>query len=154
MTEGSKNYIKQQHRIFELQEHIANQRKDFAHKESRRIANAYDIVCLEDLDLKAIAQSLKLGKSTMDNGFGRFRTYLGYKLEEKGKHLVFIDKWYASTKTCNHCGAKNADVILGVKEWVCPCCGALNLRDENAANNIKDEGIRTLQNSLVPSAVA
>ena len=153
MKEGSKNYIHQQHRIFELQEHIANQRKDFAHKESRRIANAYDIVCLEDLDLRAIAQSLKLGKSTMDNGFGRFRTYLEYKLAEKGKHLVYIDKWFASTKTCNHCGAKNPDVVLGVQEWVCPCCGALNPRDENAASNIKAEGLRILRARYAPCAV-
>lgn len=154
MKKDSKNFIQQKQRIAKLQEHVANQRIDFAHKESRRIANAYDIVCLEDLDLKAIAQSLKLGKSTMDNGFGRFRTYLGYKLEEKGKHLVFVDKWFASTKTCNHCGSKNADVVLGIQEWICPCCGALNLRDKNAANNIKDEGIRMLQNSLVSSSVA
>ena len=154
MKDGSKNYAEQQHRIFELQEHIANQRQDFAHKESRRIANAYDIVCMEDVDLKVIAQSLKLGKSTMDNGYGRFRTYLGYKLAEKGKRLVYVDKWFASTKTCNHCGTKNPAVTLSVQEWTCPCCSTVNLRDENAAKNIKDEGLRILYGCNVPYTIA
>ena len=84
MKYGSKNYIRQLHKVQVLQEHIANQRKDFAHKESRRIANAYEAVCVEDLDMRAMAQSLNLGKSTNDNGFGMFREFLKYKLEEQG----------------------------------------------------------------------
>ena len=85
MKYGSKNYIRQLRKIEVLQERTANQRKDFAHKESRRIANAYGAVCVEDLDLQAMAQSLNLGKSTNDNGFGMFREFLKYKLEEQGK---------------------------------------------------------------------
>ena len=142
MKQGSKNYFKLLHKISRLHEHIANQRKDFAHKESGRIANAYGAVCVEDIDLKAIAQSLKLGKSTMDNGFGMFRTFLGYKLAEQGKHLIYIDKWYPSSKTCCFCGSYNKSLKLGEDKWACPHCGKIVPRDKGAALNIKREGLR------------
>ena len=142
MKYGSKNYIRQLHKVQVLQEHIANQRKDFAHKESRRIANAYEAVCVEDLDLRAMAQSLNLGKSTNDNGFGMFREFLKYKLEEQGKHLIKVDKWYPSSKTCHYCGGYYKDLRLGEEEWPCPHCGRHILRNQNAGINIRREGIR------------
>lgn len=142
MKYGSKNYIRQLRKIEVLQERIANQRKDFAHKESRRIANAYGAVCVEDLDLQAMAQSLNLGKSTNDNGFGMFREFLKYKLEEQGKHLIKVDKWYPSSKTCHYCGGYYKDLQLGEEEWICPHCGKHILRNQNAGINIRREGIR------------
>ena len=142
MKYGSKNYIRQLRKIEVLQERTANQRKDFAHKESRRIANAYGAVCVEDLDLQAMAQSLNLGKSTNDNGFGMFREFLKYKLEEQGKHLIKVDKWYPSSKTCHYCGGYYKDLQLGEEEWVCPHCGKHILRNQNAGINIRREGIR------------
>ena len=142
MKYGSKNYIRQLRKIEVLQERIANQRKDFAHKESRRIANAYGAVCVEDLDLQAMAQSLNLGKSTNDNGFGMFREFLKYKLEEQGKHLINVDKWYPSSKTCHYCGGYYKDLQLGEEEWICPHCGKHILRNQNAGINIRREGIR------------
>ena len=142
MKYGSKNYIRQLRKIEVLQERTANQRKDFAHKESRRIANAYGAVCVEDLDLQAMAQSLNLGKATNDNGFGMFREFLKYKLEEQGKHLIKVDKWYPSSKTCHYCGGYYKDLQLGEEEWVCPHCGKHILRNQNAGINIRREGIR------------
>lgn len=142
MKYGSKNYIRQLRKIEVLQERIANQRKDFTHKESRRIANAYGAVCVEDLDLQAMAQSLNLGKLTNDNGFGMFREFLKYKLEEQGKHLIKVDKWYPSSKTCHYCGGYYKDLQLGEEEWVCPHCGKHILRNQNAGINIRREGIR------------
>lgn len=139
---GSKNYLKQLHKIQCLHEHIANQRKDFAHKESRRITNVCGAVCVEDIDLKAISQSLNLGKSTMDNGFGMFRNFLEYKLSEQGKHLIYIDKWFPSSKTCCYCGYYNKSLRLGETEWICPDCGKTVPRDQGAAVNIKREGLR------------
>lgn len=141
MKEGSKNYKEQLHRIQVLSEHIANQRKDFAHQESRRITNAYTAVCVEDLNLQNMAQTLTLGKSTNDNGFGMFRSFLEYKLQEQGKHLIRLDKWYPSSKTCHHCGYINSDLTLDDREWFCPGCGMTILRDSNAALNIRDAGI-------------
>lgn len=142
MQYNSKNYQKQLHKIRLLHEHIANQRKDFIHKESRWIANTYGAVCVEDLDLRAMSQSLNFGKATADNGFGMFRIALKYKLEEQGKHLIFIDKWYPSSKTCSFCGGYFGGLELGQKEWVCPHCKKIIPRDKNAGINIKREGIR------------
>ena len=71
------------------------------------LANSYDIVCVEDLDLHAQAQALRFGKAIGDNGFGMFRTSLQYKLDEQGKAFVKIDRWFPSTKTCHHCGTYN-----------------------------------------------
>ena len=148
MVKGSKNYEKQRLVIARLHERASNQRKDFCHKESRKIANSWDIVCVEDIDLRAMSGALRLGKSTMDNGFGLFRGFLQYKLEEQGKHFVVIDKWYPSTKTCNHCGTYYSDIQLGQKEWTCPHCHKVLQRDPNAAKNIRDEGFRTIKQRM------
>ena len=142
MQYGSKNYIQLRQKLRELQEHVANQRKDFAHKQSRKIANSYDAACVEDLDLSALSRTLNLGKSTLDNGFGMFRTFLAYKLQEQGKSLIKIDKWFPSSKTCHECGYVKKDLTLNDRIWVCPCCGAIVHRDANAGKNIKTEGIR------------
>lgn len=141
MQEGSKNYIEQKRKYNELCEHVANQRKDFAHKLSREIANSYNAVCVEALDLRVMSRTLRLGKSTFDNGFGMFRTFLEYKLHEQGKHLIVIDKWFPSSKTCSECGYVNKELTLHDRIWTCPCCGAVLPRDPNAGKNIKHEGI-------------
>lgn len=152
MVKGSNNYEKQRLLVAKLHESVANKRKDFCHQLSRQIANTYDVVCVEDLDLRNLAQSLSLGKSTNDNGFGMFRVFLKYKLEEQGKYYVVIDKWFPSTKTCHSCGAYNPDVKLGDNTWTCPECGRLIQRDPNAALNIRDEGYRTLIQLLQAAA--
>ena len=148
MQKGSRNYDNQKNRIARLHEKAANQRKDFCHKLSRKIANSYDVVCVEDLDLRNMSQTLRFGKATSDNGFGMFRAFLKYKLEQDGKYFVVIDKWYPSTKTCRHCGEKNAAVKLGEFLWICPHCGSVIDRDLNAAQNIRDEGFRILTEAL------
>lgn len=149
MVKGSNNYEKQRVLVSKLQEKVANKRKDFCHKLSREIANSYDVVCVEDINLRNMAQSLKFGKATKDNGFGMFRTFLKYKLEQEGKYFIVIDKWYPSTKTCHNCGGYNKDVVLGQDTWVCPHCGAVIARDPNAALNIRDEGYRLLLEMLL-----
>lgn len=148
MKYGSKNYEQQKKKVALIHEKVANQRNDFLHKESLRIANACSVVCVEDIDLRGLSGSLHLGKSTMDNGFGKFRVMLQYKLEDRGKHYVVIDKWYPSTKTCSVCGVINPEVVLGVEEWTCPACGTHHLRDKNGATNIKNEGFAILVKGL------
>lgn len=142
---GSKNRAKARKKVHKQQEHVANQRKDVLHKKSTEIANQYDIVCGEDIDMKAISQSLRLGKSTMDNGYGMFRTFLEYKLADRGKIFIKVDKWFPSTQLCSNCGYKNsATKDLSVTEWTCPECGVHHDRNINAAINIREEGIRML----------
>lgn len=77
----------------------------------------------------------------MDNGFGQFRTFLSYKLAERGKKLVTIDKWFPSSKLCRHCGYVNDTLKLSDRVWVCPSCGETILRDVNAAINIRNVGV-------------
>lgn len=143
MQKGSKNRDKQRIRVAKMHEKVANQRKDFLHKQSRQITNAYDCVCIENLDMKAMSQCLKFGKSVSDNGWGMFVNFLQYKLEEAGKKLIKVDKFFASSQTCNVCGYKNtATKNLSIRVWDCPECGAHHDRDRNAAINIRNEAMR------------
>ena len=142
----SGNYEKQRIKIACIHEHIANQRKDFVEKESKKLADKYDIVCVEDIDMKAQSQALNLGKSTMDNAFGYFRTRLQQKLEYQGKQLVKIGRFTPSSTICSECGAYHKDIVntLSIREWVCPDCETVHNRDQNAAKNILHEGLRLL----------
>lgn len=141
----SNNFLKQKKRLQKKERHAANQRKDFLHKKSTEIANRYDLVAVEDLNLNAISQGLRLGKSTLDNGYGKFLDMLDYKLAERGKAFVKVDRFYPSSQTCSCCGYQNPSVKnLAVREWTCPECGVVHDRDINAATNILNEGLRLL----------
>ena len=149
MKKDSSHYQKQLMRIKNLHEHIANQRKDFLHKVSRKLANTYDYVFVENLDLKEMSErktDLKLGISIFDLGYGTFLNYLKYKLEWLNKKLVKIDKYYPSSQLCSSCGYRKTDLKLDKRSWICPECGARHNRDFNAAINIKKEGIRMILN--------
>lgn len=141
---GSKNREKQRRKVAKLHEKVTNQRKDFLHKLSRQIANAYSAIAIEDLNMRGIAQSLNLAKSTNDNGFGMLKTFLAYKLAEQGKQLVVIDKWFPSSKMCRFCNYENKELTLSDKTWTCSYCGVELDRDINAAINIKNEGCHLL----------
>lgn len=141
----SNNYYKQKIKVAKIHEKIANQRKDFLHKLSRKITNSYDVVCIEDLNMKAMSQTLNFGKSVSDNGWGMFTTFLDYKLSYEGKYLVKVDKWFPSSQTCSICGYKNPQTKdLSIRKWICPQCNTFHDRDINAAINIKNEGVRLL----------
>ena len=142
----SRRWLKLQKTINKIHKHIANQRHDYLQKESTRLADAYDCICIEDFNLKALAnKKYKNGKATMDNGYGMFTHMLDYKLQERGKRLIKIDKFYPSSQTCNCCGTKNPEVKkLKVRKWECHNCGAMHDRDVNAAKNIKAQGLLKL----------
>ena len=143
MGKGSSNRNKQIRKLAKLHEKVANQRRDFLHKQSRQIANDYDCVCIENLDMKAMSKRMRFGKSVSDNGWGMFTVFLKYKLEESGKKLIKVDRFFASSQTCSCCGYKNPETKnLSVREWDCPECGTHHDRDINAAVNIRNEGMR------------
>lgn len=145
MTIGSRNYEKQQKRIARLHRHIANQRKDFLHKQSTAITKQYAYVCVENLNMRAMAnRGFGNGKATLDNGYGMFLNMLTYKLYAQGGQLVKVDKFFASSQICRFCGYQNRELKdLSVRRWNCPSCGAIGIdRDFNAAVNIKYEGLR------------
>lgn len=143
----SHSYLKQLQKVRNLHEHIANQRLDYLHKESTRLANQYDAILIEDLNMKAIAnKGFGNGKATFDNGWGMFTTMLDYKIAERGKHLQKIDRWFPSSQTCNTCGCVNENLKdLSIRKWTCLGCGTEHDRDINAAINIKQEGLRLLE---------
>ena len=140
MKRGGANYRKQRRKVAKCHERVANCRKDWLHKRSKELSDTWDYICVEDINLRDMAGSLKLGKSTNDNGFGMFRTFLQYKLAERGKVLIKIDKWFPSSKMCNVCGAINAELTLSDREWDCEC-GEHHMRDLNAAINIRNVGL-------------
>lgn len=138
---GSRNYEKQRRRVAICHEKVRHQRADYQHKQTRKLADRFDAVAVEDLDMKALSQCLHLGKGIMDNGYGAFLQKLAYKLEEQGKELIRIDKWYPSSQICSNCGSIHPEVKdLNVREWFCDNCLQYHDRDINAAVNIREEG--------------
>ncbi len=138
----SKNRNKQRIKVAKIHEKVTNQRKDFLHKQSKQITNAVDAVCIEDLNMKGMSQALNFGKSVMDNGFGMFVSMLSYKLNEQGKQLVKIDKWFPSSKRCSGCGIVKKTLLLSERTYNCEVCGLILDRDYNASINIRNEGMR------------
>ncbi|MBQ5689659.1 MAG: transposase, partial [Bacteroidales bacterium] len=143
----SNNYIKQQKRVARIHRHIANQRLDDLHKLSTEIANQYDIVCVESLNMRAMSnKDFGNGKATLDNGYGLFLLMLEYKLADRGKYFVKVNKWYSSSQLCSCCGNKHK---LALSERVYTCsCGLVIDRDLNAAINIRNEGLRLLHEEV------
>lgn len=139
---GSNNYNRIKQKITKIYKRVSNQRLDYLHKLSTEIANNYDLVCVEDLDMVEIAKRFNLAKNTYDNSYSMFLDLLKYKLEERGKVLIKIDKYYPSSKRCNKCGFINNKLSLNERIWECPNCLSLLDRDINAAINIKEEGVK------------
>ena len=141
---GSRNYEKQKRQVARCHEKIRNQRWDFQNKLSCRLAEEYDAVCVEDLSMKGMSRGLHLGKGVMDNANGRFRRILEEKMVRRGKAFVRIDRFYPSSKRCSCCGRVKKDLKRSERVYQCPC-GYREDRDVNAAINLRQEGIRILQ---------
>ena len=141
----SNNYIKQLRKVNKIHRHIANQRLDNLHKISTEIANRYDVVCVESLNMKSMAnKSFGNGKATLDNGYGMFLSMLEYKLSDRNKYLVKVDKWFPSSQICHCCGTLHPKMKdLAIRKMICDC-GLVISRDQNAAINILNEGLRLL----------
>lgn len=143
MVKKSQNYIKQRKKIARIHEKIRNQRKDYQHKLSRKLAERYECIVAEDLNIKAMSQGLSLGKGVNDNGYGSFLTRLQYKLEDREKKLIKIDRFYPSSKRCSCCGRIKKELKLSERIYRCECGNEMD-RDVNAAINIRNEGRRIL----------
>lgn len=140
MQYGSKNYQETVQKYNLLREHITNQHHNFIHRESRRIANAWDAVCLRDDDMN-IRSSLMGHGNTQLAGFGMFRECLRYKLERQGKQLLLVDHDFPSTKICFACGRGFQKGPTRYRTWICPNCSAAFNWEANAARNIKAKGL-------------
>ena len=141
----SSNYLKQLRKVNKIHRHIANQRKDNLHKLSTEIANRYDVVCVEDLNMRAMSnKGFGNGKATLDNGYGSFVSMLGYKLSDRNKYLIKVDKWYPSSQLCHACGTLHPEMKDLKIRTMRYDCGLVIGRDQNAAINILNEGLRIL----------
>ena len=140
---GSHNYELQKKKVARCHEKIRNQRRDYLHKLSREIADSYDAVAVEDIDMKAMGQCLHFGKSVQDNGYGMFREMLDYKLAWKGKKMVKVDRFFPSSKKCCKCGRIKKELKLSERVYRCACGNEMD-RDRNAAINIREEARRML----------
>lgn len=127
-------------RYCKTQRHVANKRNDFLHKTSKELADKYDYVFAEDINFSEIVTYRKLGKATNDNAYHNFLEILNYKMEDRGKKLVKIDKNYPSSRKCSNCGYVREKLALAKRSWICPECGVVLDRDVNAAINIRNRG--------------
>ena len=143
---GSANYRKAKLRLSRFHEKIVNIRKDFLHKLSTKLVNAYDVICIENLNIKGLMQNHKLAKSFQDVSLYEFTRQLEYKSKWYGKIISKVDRFYPSSQICSNCGFKNSDVKnLSIREWTCPECNIHHDRDVNSAINILNEGLRLIE---------
>ena len=142
---GSANRNKARVLVAKAHERTANTRNDFQHKLSRRLIDESQAICVETLKVKNMLENRKLAKHIADAAWGELMRKLTYKAVWSGKHLVQIDQWYASSKTCSCCASKIGTLPLSKRQWTCPNCGAEHDRDINAAQNIRQQGILKLK---------
>ena len=132
---GSKNREKAKLLLAKKHEKIANQRKDFLHKLSRRIVDENQVIVVETLKSKHMMQNHKVAKSIADVSWYEFVRQLEYKSNFYGRTLIKADPWFASTQICSSCGVKGEKKAMDVREWTC-ACGAHHDRDINASLNL------------------
>lgn len=141
---GSKNREKVRLRFAKLNEKIRNRKLNFLHDVTNHLIDENQVIVMEDLNVKGMVRNHKLAESISEVNWGEFRRILTYKAAWHGRQLVFIDRFYPSSKRCNHCGYINKELTLKDRLWVCPECGSLINRDYNAALNILEEGERII----------
>lgn len=143
-TPKSKRYLKQQAKVAKIHEKIANSRSDYIHKTTNEITNQYDVICIEDLNVKGMIKKRKLSKHIADVAWGELRRQLEYKCERKGKTLIKTDRWLPSSQMCSNCLSPTGKKPLNVRKFTCPVCGTAHDRDINAAKIIEHFGLLTL----------
>ena len=142
---GSKNREKARVKLARAYEKITNKRNNHHHKLTKGLVMENDILCIEDLNIAGMMKNHKLALSIQELAWGEFYRQLEYKCERYDKKLVKVDRFFASSKLCNHCGYKKTDLKLSDRVWTCPDCGTVIDRDVNAAKNILEEGLRILK---------
>ena len=137
----SNGYKKQKIKVALLHEKVANQRKDFLHKESTSIAKRFDTVVTENLNTAGMVKNKKLARSISDAGWGMFTEMLRYKCEWYGKNFDKIGRFEPSSKICSCCGKHKGEMKLSERFWTCTECNTKHDRDLNAAVNIRNMGV-------------
>ena len=138
---GSANRAKARAKVARAHRKARASRQDFLHRASARLVRDHDVIVIEDLAVKNMVRNRSLAKAISDCGWGTFRRMIEYKAARAGRHLIVIDRWYPSSKTCSACGYLLAVLSLSARHWTCPSCGTRHDRDINAAKNILAAGL-------------
>ena len=160
-TKGSNRYEKQRLKVAKIHEKITNSRMDLIHKTTNNLIRNFDVIYLEDLNIKGMSKRCKskqdkngkylpnnqsaksgLNKSILDVSWGKFIEVLEYKASWNDKQVIHINRFFPSSKACSKCGCINNNLALKDRTWICPKCGSVHDRDVNAAINILNEGYR------------
>jgi putative transposase len=141
---GSNKYKEQKLKVARIYKKITNSRLDNLHKVSTELIKKYDVIVLEDLNIKGMIKNHKLAKHIADASWSKFIELLTYKAEWNDKQIVKIDRFFPSSKTCNCCGYINQNLKLDMREWTCSSCHTKLDRDLNASKNILKEGYKII----------
>lgn len=143
---GSNNRAKAKTKLSRLHAKISNIRQDFSHKLTTQLVKGYDVICIENLNVKGMVQNRKLSRAISDLGFYEFKRQLIYKANQWGKVVKEVDRFYPSSKTCSNCDfvMAKADLTLNVRNWQCPSCHKQHDRDVNASINILNNATKVL----------
>lgn len=144
---GSNNRNKARIKLAKLYKKINDKKQYYLHAVSNSLINENQVICMENLNVKGMIKNHNLAESICEMNFGEFRRMLEYKANWYNRKIVFVDRFYPSSKTCHNCGCINKNLKLSDRQWVCPQCGEVIERDHNAALNILDEGLRIIGSS-------
>ena len=148
---GSNNWNKARIRLAKEYKKINDRKQYYLHAVSNSLIDENQVICMEDLNVKGMVKNHNLAESISEMNFGEFRRMLEYKAEWYNRSIVFVNRFYPSSKTCHACGYINKGLKLCDRQWICPQCGEVVERDYNAAMNILDEGMRIIGCSMPES---
>ena len=143
-VKGSRNRDRAKRRLARLHARIANMRRDGLHKLTTSVTRRFHTIGIEDLNVKGMLANRHLSRAIADMGFHELRRQLSYKAAWRGGHVVVVDRWYPSSKTCSCCGYRLKELALGTRSWTCPGCGVHHDRDINAAVNLKNMAMSSI----------
>ena len=151
---GSNNRNKARIKLAKLYKKINDRKEYYLHAVSNSLIDDNQVICMEDLNVKGMVRNHNLAESICEMNFGEFRRMLEYKARWYKRKIVFVDRFYPSSKTCHNCGYVNKKLKLSDRQWVCPQCGEVIERDYNAALNILDEGLKIIGSSTTEFTLA
>jgi putative transposase len=131
---GTPERAVRRHVVARIHERIAWRRADFAHQHSRRLANQFDLIAVEDLSVNRMVHTHCLAKSIQDAAWTQFAAFLAHKAAWAGRRFIAVNPAYTS-QDCSGCGHRQP-LSLSDRHYHCPCCGLVLDRDLNAARNI------------------
>ena len=145
---GSNNREKARVKLARLEKHIADSRRDYIEKETLRLVKTHDVIGIEDLNIQGMMKFSHNARNYVDTSWYTFTQKLAWKAQFNNCIVAKADRFYPSSKTCNHCGYVNSELTLKDRKWTCPSCGTEIIRDQNAGRNLRDNAINLLVDEI------